>query len=112
MEYVLQAVLSELEVQMERLYWNKNQKEMISPFENTGAVYSNNTFEVRAYDWSEDGDGCNFKYKDLQVWWYKHFRRGLEWVYKGERNRIIPSEFLAEMMDDCIISLQIDWDVL
>lgn len=110
MEYLIMSVLAELETQMKRLYWNKNQKEMQSPFENTGAEYANDTFYVRAYNWGDDDGGCNFKYKDLSIWWYKHFRRGLEWTYMGKRNVPIPSEFLAEMLDDCIISLTIDWD--
>ena len=111
MEYLLEAVLAELELQMDRLYWNKNQKDMQSPFQNTSTEYSNSTFVVKAYNWNEETD-YNFKYKDLTVWWYKHFRRGLEWTYKGERNAAIPSEFLGKMLYDCIISVQIDWDVI
>lgn len=113
MEYLLRAVLNELESQMSRLYWNKNQKEMDSPFQNTGTEYSNDTFSVRAYNWDTDDDYLpNFVYKDLKIWWYKHSNRGVEWLYKDERNGIIPSEFLAQLLDDCIISLQIDWDIL
>ena len=111
MEHLMMAVLAELELQMKRLYWNKNQKEMQSPFENTGAEYSNDTFMVKAYDWNEENDKWNFKYKDLYIWWYKHYRRGLEWVYHDELNPVIPSEFLSEMLDDCIASLSIDWGV-
>ena len=40
--------------ELDRLYWNKNQKEMDSPFENTGETYKNKTFKVCAYKWNED----------------------------------------------------------
>lgn len=113
MEYLIMAALAEIERQMGRLYWNKNQKEMVSPFENTGEEYKNDTFFVRAYNWNDDDDGgCNFKYKDLSIWWYKHYRRGIEWMYEGERNVPISAEFLSQMLDDCIISVQIDWDTI
>ena len=40
--------------ELDRLYCNKNQKEMDSPFENTGETYKNKTFKVCAYKWNED----------------------------------------------------------
>ena len=112
MDLLIKATLRELEAEMDRLYFNKNQKEMISPFQNTGAEYSNDTFSVRAYNWDDENDcSPNFKYKDLQIWWYKHAHRGVEWLYKNERNSIVPSEFLNQMLKDCIESISEDWDI-
>lgn len=112
MEQLLKATLAEIEYQMERLYWNRYQSEMQSPFQNTGTEYSNDTFRATAYRWDDDEekDTSNFVYKDLKVWWYKHFRRGMEWVYNGERHGIIPSEFLTEMLEECIKSMEIDFN--
>lgn len=111
MEQLIRATLAEIEYEMERLYWNKNQKEMNSPFRNTGTEYANDTFQVRAYKWGDDDetDTPNFIYKDLKIWWYKHFRRGIEWVYKGERHADIPSEFFAKMLDECLQSMNNDF---
>ena len=114
---VLQAVLDRLESEMERLYWNKNQKEMLSPFRNTGEMYKNDTFKIRAYRWDDDkeedaefNDG-NFVYGDLTVWWYKHIDRGLEYTLGREWNKGLTLEFLEQMLEDCIESLQEDWNI-
>lgn len=109
MEQLIRATLAEIEYEMERLYWNKNQEEMASPFRNTGGEYANNIFQVRAYDWNEETDSANFVYKDLKIWWYKYFRRGIEWVYKGERHADIPSNFLATMLNECFESINNDF---
>lgn len=115
MQILIEATLEKIEFEMQRLYWNRNQTHMESPFRNTGQQYINDTFEVRAYYWGDDEEKLelpNFVYKDLSVWWYKHCGRGVEWMYKGERNGVVPSEFLAEMIDDCITSVSIDWDTI
>lgn len=112
MDWLIESVLDKIENEMRRLYWNKNQKNLESPFQNTGAVYSNDTFTVRAYNWSDDGNELpNFEYKDLKVWWYKHSHRGLSWEYNHEKNTLPPSYFLEDMIGDCITSLQDDWKI-
>lgn len=108
---VIEAVLDKIDAELKRLYWNKKQEEWSSPFDNTGEEYSNDVFTVRAYNWDGNYD-CNFEYKDFKAWWYKHSNRGLEWTYKNERNVLPPSEFLQEMIDDCVTSVSIDWDVI
>lgn len=110
MYWTMRAVLDELEQQMSRLYWNKHQQEMESPFRNTGTEYENNTFVVRAYQWDEDEAVLpNFEYKNLRVYWYKHSGRGLEWYYDNKKNILPPSQFLEDMLEDCIKSLENDW---
>ncbi len=115
MYILLEAALEKIESEMGRLYWNKNQEHMSSPFRNTGEEYTNDTFQVRAYYWGDKEEVellPNFVYKDLSVWWYKHCGRGLEWLYEDKRNGVIPSEFLDEMIEDCVESLSIDWDTI
>lgn len=115
MRILLEAVLDKIEKEMGRLYWNKNQKEMESPFRNTAQKYLNDTFEVRSYYWGDNEDEGvlpNFKYKDLSAYWYKHCERGLSWTYKGVKNATIPSEFLDEMIEDCVKSLEKDWNII
>ena len=112
MHYLIESVLDKIENEMERLYWNKNQKEMpSSPFQNTGGEYENDTFKVRAYNW-DDNEEPNFEYKDLKIWWYKHSHRGLYWEYNHEKNTLPPPYFLEDMLLDCIESIEKDWDVV
>ena len=105
---LLVAVLYLIEDELDRVMWNINQKEYDSPFQNTGNVegFKNDVFEVHAYDWNwdyEDDDThqpINFKWKDLEITWYKHFRRGLWW------NRDFSELELSIMLEQCLESLR------
>ena len=111
MELLIQAVLDRIQSEMERLLYNKYQRVIDTPFSNSGNQYSNRVFAVRAYCWNDDEDECkkpNFEYKDFACWWYKYSHRGLNWKYKNIDNGIVPSDFLAEMLEDCCRSMDID----
>ncbi|MDD4804039.1 MAG: hypothetical protein PHN69_02595 [Candidatus Pacebacteria bacterium] len=74
--------------------------EQYSPFENTGARFKNDVFEVQAYDWgNEEGQEYNFKYKDFEVRWYKYLGRGTT------QNRYIDEEELNDLLIECAQSL-------
>lgn len=103
---LLQAVLNEIHRKLDVAYWNKNQEEMASPFDNTGSYYVNPTFSVCAYQWDEEGSESdvptpNFVWQDVKVYWYKHSNRGLS----AFANREITPELLSEMLNDCLNSL-------
>ena len=101
---LIESCLIKLNTEYERLYWNRHQKEADSPFYNTGITYSNGTFSVKAYDWSEKGNiKPNFEYAGLKVWWYKHCFREL--TYEG----IVTADFLQTMLKDCIESMRKDF---
>lgn len=106
---LVQAVLNRIRNEMDRLYWNKYQREMNSPFDNTGMSYETPTFTVRAYSWSDDEEEQrkpNFQYKDFAVSWYKHSGRGTCVTSKTE----ITAEFLAQMLDDCFEAMRQDFE--
>lgn len=46
MELLVRAMLDFIRKELDRHYWNQNQKEMISPFDNTGEEYSNDYMTV------------------------------------------------------------------
>ena len=99
-----EACFTKIDAEMRRLYWNRNQAEMNSPFENTGCLYEDGTFSVKAYDWGDDNDRePNFSYPGLSVWWYKRMGRGMHGVYTG--TALFPS-FLQGMLSACIRSLK------
>ena len=104
---LVEACLRKIEEEMERLYWNMNQRELDSPFRNTGAEYKDGTFYVSAYKWTDDDDedeyiAPNFIYKGLKVWWYKNLGRDLH----AECDKEITVGFLAEMIEDCFKSMR------
>lgn len=105
---IIKACMNEINCEICRLFWNENQMEYDTPFENTGNKYDNDTFSVRAYYWGDDDSLIrlpNFKYKDLEVRWYKHYRRCLI----AQKDSDISLDFLADMVNDCILSLRRDF---
>ena len=113
-EKLISAVLNKIRDELERCYWNLHQTPMISPFENTGSEYSNDTFTVRAYCWDDDNEDANlpnFEYKDFECRWYKHSNRGLTWRYKGGVQVAVPADFLADMLDKCFAAIQKDFSL-
>lgn len=93
----LQMISDELDIAM----WNKTQENYNSPFSNTGNNFKNDTFEVRAYYWGADEEEMkkpNFKYKNIEISWYKYLGRGMD----------IPDityDELDIMLNDCLRSL-------
>lgn len=94
---LIEAVLKNIRHKLNIAYWNKHQKEMKSPFDNTGETYENGTFSVSAYDWVNES-GPNFKYKGFEVYWYKYMGRGMEYYC----NELVTAEYIKKMHSDCI----------
>lgn len=71
-----------------------------NPFENTGAKFSNDVFEVEAYNWDDEVEQLyNFKCGSFEMSWYKYFGRGMS------MNKEITEKELKEIVDKCIRSL-------
>ena len=102
---LIRSILNEIRRELDRLCWNKYQKEMDSPFDNTGSEYKNSTFIVRAYDWGYNNYLPNFEYPGINVYWYKHSRRGLT-AYTDDD---LTLDYLTNMLNDCIASLRKDF---
>lgn len=97
---LLIAALSAIDSELDRVMWNKNQVSYDSPFANTGNSFKNDTFEVEAYSWNEEYDQpYNFKWKDVEISWYKWHGRGTS------VNQELSPERISEMLNDCLYSL-------
>ena len=108
---VVVSVFRDIQRELLRCYWNKNQKEMDSPFKNTGNYYSCKTFLVQAYTWDEDNNN-NFVYVDkenpersLIAYWYKYLGRG-DYIQVPESWEMSN---LSEMMNKCIKAIREDF---
>ena len=102
---VVVTVLTNIKDVLRTYFLIKFDKDMYSPFDNTGAKYSCDAFTVRAYDWNFD-DVDNFVYEGgLKAKWYKYLGRGDE-VY-------VPDDWTAvklqQMYLDCVQSIRKDF---
>jgi len=94
------AALEEIAGELSRVMRNLRQRHYDSPFRNTGASFKCNTFEVHAYSWSDEEQPYNFKWRDVEIGWYKYLGRGMS------ANQNIPPDRVSEMLDDCIAALR------
>ena len=98
---ILEACLLAISYEYERVTWNATQKEVVSPFDNTGGeTYDNKVFSVHSYSWTDDDQPYNFKYKDIEVRWYKYLGRGMR------LNREVTLEEIEELLINCLESLE------
>ena len=96
---VVESVLHAIDDELRRYHWNKNQKELESPFSNTGNSFVTDTFQVEAYNWGEPEHWWKSKYNNYEAAWDKHLGRGFE--YKMVDDTPLTLEFLEEMMMAC-----------
>ena len=109
--YVVIAVIREIERELQRCYWNKYQKEINSPFANTGETYKNDVMSVEAYQWNIDdewnaNEHPNFQYKGLKIHWYKYLGRGVSITCDEE----LTLDYLSNMLYDCKQSIINDFE--
>ena len=109
---VVVAVLNEIRRCLETRYWNKNQKEMLSPFGNHAEEYHCSAFAVHSYDWVSERNERNFVYIDkdhpersLIAEWYKYLGRGDE-VKVPEEWKM---EYLPDMLKRCCDAIYEDF---
>ena len=97
----IEAALSSIENELDRVMWNLYQTEYESPFRNTCNEFHCDTFDVEAYDWDEYTEQeYNFRWKDYKIRWYKYCGRGMN------SNRHMSPEECAIMLDDCLQAIR------
>jgi len=111
MEQLITAILDNIDAELRWCYWNKNQKELNSPFGNTGTTYSNEKFTVRAYSWgdSEDTEKPNFESDFIICTWYKHSHNALEYKFTEDKRPTL--EQLNTFLNECIAAIRKDFEV-
>ena len=73
-----------------------------NPCENNASQFKNDTFSMRSFYWGDDetiSNFPNFKYKDVEVRWYKYLGRGME-----VNQDLTPTKWAA-IFEDCLKSL-------
>lgn len=99
---LLIAALEAIGEELHRVMGNIHQEDFSSPFSNTGDSFKEiEEFQVDAYSWNEEYEQpWNFKWKDIEVSWYKYLGRGTS------VNRDISASEISTMLDACIDALQ------
>jgi hypothetical protein len=95
----IEAGLMLLESEIDRVYWNNNQKKWESCFSNNGGDFKLPEFTVRAYYWGDDENKealPNFECDGLEIRWYKYLGRGMS------MNKEIDSGKFFDIIDKCI----------
>ena len=90
------AALSHLSDELGRAMWNRSQVEYHSPFGNTGERFDCPAFSAHAYSWSDDDQKWNFKWRDVEISWYKWLGRGMS------ANMQLTPDMAAEMLVECL----------
>lgn len=81
--------------------WNETQEQYESPFRNTGNIFKNDTFEVAAYNWNDEiSQEYNFKWKDIEISWYKYLGRDTT------INKEVEPQEAIQMLEECMESLR------
>jgi hypothetical protein len=93
---IVDAALCRIRDNLDRVMWNVNQEKYDSPFGNTGNAFACDTFEVHAYSWGDDERPFNFKWRDVEISWYKYLGRGMS------ANQDISPALASALLDDCL----------
>lgn len=93
------ALLGFIKRELERIYWNIHQEEVLDIF----SLYMDDIgfeikrFEWKPYNWNDDEvQDYNFKYKDIEISWYKYFGRDMT------INKEISTKEAVDMFNDII----------
>lgn len=98
-EYII-SLLEGIDSLMQALYLNKHKERMDSPFSNTAAKFKNDVFQVEAYSWDDEYEQpYNFKWRDVEISWYKYLGRDTT------INQKISPKKAIKMFKECIESL-------
>jgi hypothetical protein len=96
---LVEAALRRIRDELSRVMWNVNQEHYESPFCNTGSDFKCDRFEVQAYSWGDEEQPFNFKWRGVEISWYKYLGRGMS------ANTAISALTASEMLDDCLDAL-------
>lgn len=96
----VEAVLSMIGHELERVMGNEGVRNWQCPFSNTGAEFVCPAFEVHAYSWGDDDQPFNFKWGDVEISWYKYLGRGMS------ANQEINPDRASQMLNECLAYLR------
>lgn len=98
---LLDAAVERMARSWERIMWNRLQREVDRPFNNSGASFETEGLAIRAYSWDDsDEQPWNLKCGEVEVSWYKHSWRGLS------VNRPMTNDDIADFLSAALAALE------
>lgn len=99
------AFIEHIGSRMENVMWNRNQEQYKPPF-SWGGYWKHDVFEIVGYRYPDDTPGgkydpqlYNFKWRDVEISWYKHLGRGTTITQE------IAPEYGIQMLNECLAAL-------
>ena len=97
---IWKAALGAVNDEIERVWWNVEQQQRSGPMCNSGERFDCDAFSAHAYDWSDDEQPWNFKWRDVLISWYKWCGRGMS------ANMQLTPDMAAQMLDECLAAVR------
>lgn len=97
-DYV-EAALIMIREELERVLHNTTDSNYSNPFDNSGGEFKCEEFEACAYSWSDDEQLYNFKWRDIEISWYKYLGRGMS------MNKKLTPQVCSTMLTRCLKAL-------
>lgn len=97
---IWEAALDMLNAEIERVWGNERQNSVSGPMCNSGERFDCDIFSAHAYDWGDDDQPWNFKWRDVRISWYKWAGRGMS------ANIALSPDLAAEMLTECLAAVR------
>jgi len=98
---IWEAALLMIKSELNRTMWNLHNEKYKNPFDNSGNKFSCSAFSVEAYSWDKEyKQKYNFKWKDVEISWHKHFGRG------NESNIKLTPDMAEVMLVECLDAIR------
>lgn len=94
------AALDAVNGEIERVWFNERQIAVRGPMCNSGERYDCDAFSAHAYDWDDEEQPWNFKWRDVRISWYKWCGRGMS------ANMPLTPDMAAEMLTECLAAIR------
>jgi hypothetical protein len=93
------AALRQIANEYDRVMHNLGRGDEGNPFDNSGARFDCDEFSAHAYSWGDDDHPWNFKWKDLEISWYK-------WSGRGTSSNIpVTPQLASDFLEACMSAL-------
>jgi hypothetical protein len=93
------AALDAVNSEIERVWGNTGKRDN-GPMTNSGSRFDCDVFSAHAYDWGDDEQPWNFKWRDVRISWYKWAGRGMS------ANMHLTPDMASEMLNDCLAAVR------
>ena len=97
---IWEAALDAVNAEIERVWFNERQAAVSGPMRNYAARYDCEVFSAHAYDWDNEDQPWNFKWRDVRIRWYKRCGSGMT------ANMPLTPDMAAEMLTECLAAIR------